>query len=421
MLLDNGHAGRDFLFLERVIPIDAACLIMSFLHYTDLQAMSLCSSHLYHVVSYAHYVYMEEAFEPQARVTRQPNPNNTDLQQPSYLVKRPARLNHRSLTNLLGRYSNLKELHLAGLGPVGDSLLRLLNEAPAAPNLRSLTLHGASLTYWCPGVLQLPRLENLKVAGGSIRASLALILGHTTRLKSLSFAQCSALRDDHLRQLLAPLDESLKELSVHQCLRIKRPRIDSSRLEKLSFMGCFALTELPDLFAPTLRELNLSFCFRLDRIQIHNIMDSLPNLESLKLVKCPLLDRLDVQSLPALSFLNVNYCNALSSVRVSGSPLLAVLECNGCISLQTLILDGADALEYLNISTLPIRRLLVTAVRLLHLEMENCRHLDDCLIRSPNLQSVNVRGSRTVALRFCKQVRNVLLEKHWMCRTPMEI
>lgn len=419
MVLGEAPERGELSYLEKALPIDAACLVMSFLYFSELQSMSMCSRRMYYVVSQAHNINMEETFDV-PRVTYQPDPNASEPK-PSYLAQRAARLNHQSLTNMLYRYANLKELHLAGLGPVGDSLFRLINEAPAASNIRSLTIQGASLTYWCPGLLQLPRLENLKVAGGSIRASLALILGQTTSLKSLSFAQCSGLRDDHLRSVVAPLAESLEELNVHHCLRIKRPRIDSNRLEKLSFMGCFALTELPGLYAPAVRELNLSFCLRLSSQQIHSIVGSLPNLETLRLVKCPLLDRLFFHSLPNLRCLDISYCNSLNSLHVRKCPAFTALQCNGCLSLQTLVLQGVDAMEYLCLSSLPIQRLVIVAPRLGHLQMENCKLLADCLIRAPSLQSVNVRGSRTVALRFCKQIRSVLMEKHWMARTPLEI
>jgi hypothetical protein len=420
MVLDEPFERRgEISFLEKELPIDAACLIMSFLYFSELQSMSRCSRRMYYVVSHAHYINMEETFEL-PRVTYQSDSEATESK-PSYLTQRSPLLNHRTLTNILYRYSNLKELHLAGLSAVGDSLFRLINEAPAASNIRSLTIQGASLTYWCPGLLQLPRLENLKVVGGSIRASLALILGPTTSLKSLSFAQCPGLRDDHLRSLVAPLAESLEELNVHQCLRIKHPRIESNRLQKLSFMGCFALIELPNLHAPAVRELNLSFCLHLNSQQIHSIVDSLPSLEILRLVKCPLIDRLYLQSLPNLCCLDVSYCNSLNSLQIRKCHDFTELECNGCLSLQTLVLQGVEVMEYLCLSSLPIQRLVIAAPRLVHLEMKNCKLLADCLIRAPSLQSVNVHGSRTVALRFCKQIRSVLMENHWMARTPLEV
>eukprot|EP00977_Amphora_coffeiformis_P003083 scaffold578_cov167-Amphora_coffeaeformis.AAC.30 len=84
----------------------------------------------------------------------------------------------------------------------------------------------------------------------------------------------------------------------------------------------------------------------------------------------------------------------LALLRVTDCHSLSTLENAGCVSLNTLILQGVDALEYLNASALPIRRLVVAAMHLLHLELENCKDLDDCLIRSPRLQ----RSYRGVAL-----------------------
>lgn len=317
------------------------------------------------------------------------------------------RLDKRALGNLLHCFTNLRELHLAGLAPIGDSLLGMINHAPSASAIHFLTLQGASLTYWAKA-LTLPQLQSLRILGGSIRGSLDLLFGKATKLKLLSIAQCSSLRDDQLRMILGRLDPTLTDLSLRQCLRVRRPTIELTRLERLSFMGCFALTEVPSFFCPAVRELNLFFCFRLGTDQIQFMVDSLPRLETLTLVKCPLLEYLVIDS-PTLRVLNVNYCSALRGIKLS-CPALQRMENFACISLCQLTMESADALEYLELSGLPISRLELTSRRLAHLELENCRRLDHCIIRCPALQRVNLIGSRMVALRFCKEVRSVMMQ-----------
>ena len=383
-------------FLEDDIPIDTTYLVLSFLHYSDLQRLSVCSRRLNGIVSHAPAVFMEEACQEEfPRTTHRTEYRTTPhfrQREVDLFTERPTRLDERTLGRLLERYTHLTELHLAGLARVGDALFRMINQAPSASTLHSLTLNGAALTYWCPDVLQLPKLRRLRISGGSMRASMAILFSRTTELESLSIAQCSTLRDDQLQTILEPLSDSLKELNIQQCLRIRRPRIQMRYLERLSLMGCFALTELPEIAAPFLREINLSFCFRLNTNGIQTTVNRLPCLETLTLVKCPLLETLDLCRMPHLRLLNVNYCNMLSWLRVTDCQSLSVLENAGCVSLRTLILQGVDALEYFNASALPIRRLVVAAMYLLHLELENCKDLDDCLIRSPRLQRVNIRG-----------------------------
>jgi hypothetical protein len=178
----------------------------------------------------------------------------------------------------------------------------------------------------------------------------------------------------------------------------------------------FRLDRKSFLFCPAVRELNLSFCFRLGTDQIQHMVDSLPRLETLTLVKCPLFEYLVIDS-PTLRVLNVNYCSALRGIKLS-CPALQRMENFACISLCQLTIESADALEYLELSGLPISRLELTSRRLAHLELENCRRLDHCISRCPALQRVNLIGSRMVVLRFCKEVRSVMMQNwSWVVGT----
>ena len=78
-----------------------------------------------------------------------------------------------------------------------------------------------------------------------------------------------------------------------------------------------------------------------------------------------------------------------------------------------MILEEAVQLKLLDLSSSPlIQRLDLQAPNLTHLNLGGCRRLDGCRIQCPNLEYVNVRGARTWALRFCKNVRQVLV-KSW--------
>jgi hypothetical protein len=52
------------------------------------------------------------------------------------------------------------------------------------------------------------------------------------------------------------------------------------------------------------------------------------------------------------------------------------------------------------------------APNLTHLNLQGCRSLNDCHIECPNLEHVNVEDSRTFALRFSRNIRQVIM-KNW--------
>jgi hypothetical protein len=133
---------------------------------------------------------------------------------------------------------------------------------------------------------------------------------------------------------------------------------------------------------------------------------ALPCLQQLILVKCPSLDQpLQVTS-SSLRLLNISHCDFMPSVHLT-CPRLATLLHDGCSSLHTLLLYHATALEEVNASTLPaLARVEITSPNAIRcLDLSNCKRLQSCSIQCPHLRHVNLTLSRTVALRFCKEVR----------------
>jgi hypothetical protein len=75
-----------------------------------------------------------------------------------------------------------------------------------------------------------------------------------------------------------------------------------------------------------------------------------------------------------------------------------------------MVLENAFGLHALDLSPSPLlERLEVQAPNLVQLSLEGCRRLDQCRIVCPRLERVNIQGSRRVALRFCKNIRQVLI------------
>lgn len=389
--------------LEELSP-DTADILLSFLSMPDYAALSLVSKRMHACVTAATHLHM-----PPTTV-----PSITDRKEniPAQLAPQSVlRFDENSLRRLLERYESLNVLELKGLAAVGDNLFKVLNDSSASSTIHRLELEGVSLTYWCHDKLDLPNLKHLRISGASIRASLASLFG--TRLQSLSIGLCASIRDDQVQELVH-LNPALVNLELQQCLRIKKPTIAFDEVQRLSLMGCFGLGDLPRFHCPKLRHLDLSFCFRLPNKCIQSIVDGLENLEELTLVKCPTLTTLTIAS-ESIRVINLNYSNNLQTLRLC-CPNLVHLENVACSSLSTLIIDDALSLTSLHLSHLPLTRLEVTSPMLRRLNLANCRELNHCCIRCPRLEMVNVKNSRTVALRFCREVREVVM-KDWTRRT----
>jgi hypothetical protein len=390
------------------ISTDVMNVLLSFLNFDDYLSLSLVSKPFNRAISKASHLVMEEPSEcQQGKVTDYSNSCMADRH-----CGETIRFDQDSLRQLLLRYQSINVLHLSGLAAVGDDLFSILNEAPAASRITSLSLHTISLSYWCPNALELSNLRELNISGGVIRAALGKLLGAATdgvssNLQILSIKRCPSLRDEHVTDMVRRLDGTLTSLSLHQCLRVKKPVLRLEQLQHLSLMGCFALSDLPKFSCPALLSLDLSFCFRLSTDRIQRIVASIPALQELTLIKCPSLHTLAVKS-KTLKVLNVNFCNALVTLKLT-CPKLERLDNVGCSSLDTVMLDQANTLKALNLSGHPVTRLELYAVNLSLLNLSGCRLLDRCTIHAPNLHDVKVVGSRMVALRFCKSVRQVII------------
>jgi hypothetical protein len=398
------------------LPCDAMNLVLSFLRFSDFSSMSQVSRVTNLVVTYSSHLFMEDL--DQYRTSEYSGCENANVASVAHAQPDLVRLDERSLQRLLERFKSLRVVELSGLAPVGDSLFRILNRSAAAKTIQSLSLNGVSLTYWCPDTLNLTNLHHLRITRGSIRVSLkSLFRSDSFNLKSLSIGQCSSLRDAQVADMVERLGHSLTCLSLNQCLRIHSLTLQFKNLGRLSLMGCFALSALDRFSCPALKTLDLSFCFRLDTNEIHKALSDTPLLEELILVKCPALTQLELDRTPLLRILNVNFCHKLHSLRAL-TPSLERLETLGCTGLEILVMDATHAkkLLALNLSVLPaLTRLEVCARHLQCLDLAGCRRLDSVSLDCPALHTVNLRGSRTVALRFCKSVRRVILHD-WLHR-----
>jgi len=370
--------GRNLGLVE--VPMDAMNVLLSFLTLPDYRNLSLSSHKLSQAVSKASHIRMPTA---------------------------PLRLGADAVQSLLKRFGSLRVLELDGIASIGDKIFPLLNQSAAASTLQSLCLHGVSLTYWCTDGLHLEHLQQLTVAGGSVRVALPAFLKKLP-LESLTLSQCSSLRDTQLSEIQTTVGTTLKTLNLHQCIRLNHPTLNFAQLERLSLMGSFSLLDLPQLNCPNLLYLDLSFCFRINSTTVEDALKRLPQLRELALVKCPGLHSLTIVH-SRLTSINVMWSNALHTLRIK-CPHLLKLETAGCVALSTLLLDSVS-LQSLSLASLHnLQRLEIQAPLLRSLTLTHCRRLDQVRVDGPDcLEQVVVRDCRTVALRFCKSVRRAII------------
>lgn len=300
------------LSLLGMLPCDAMNVILSFLTLDDFEQLSAVSKRMNEAVSFSSHLNMSgSTFLSVLHSTRKRLVPSTKIPQDD-------------LRQLLERFKNLNIVHLQGLASVGDDLVSIINEYSAASSLTTISLHGCSLSYWCAQSFQLKHLQHVALSSCSIRVPIYSLLKHSPKLKSLSIAQCSALKDDDLFDIQLLLHKSLQSLTLKQCIRINRPVLQFPSLSRLNMVGCFGLASLNGFLCPNLRYLNLSFCMRLTGEQIEQLVARIPNLEELVMMKCSGVCSFTLSS-RHLQSLNVSFCHNLRELRMD-CPSLRELE-----------------------------------------------------------------------------------------------
>lgn len=393
--MEDGEFGLGQRQLLEELPPDVMKNVLSYLFLDELDLLSLVSRRINEGVAGADHLHMNQT------IIRSSNGSAVE-----------AHVTEAGMRKLLHRYQSLNVLHLHGLAAVGDSLFSILNESPSARTLHQISLHGCSLSYWCPTSLQLQHLTHVTITGGSIRVGFGSFIKSSLKLKSLTIGQCSSLTDGNLADITGRLQNSLETLSLQQCLRVKKPILQFDKLTSLNLMGCFALSDLPNFRCPALKQLGLSFCFRMEGELIQHIVDSLPEIEHLTLVKCPQLHDLKINS-DTLKTLNVSLSNNLETLSLC-TPGLETLEATSCTSLRSFQLDSKSIRE-LQLTMLPLQNAHVAAPLLTRLKLCGCDVLVDAQLLCPNLDFVDICGTPLSPNQFRGKVKFL---KHGVTTMP---
>ena len=357
-MIDAAMVGDDFIDVEYMnfepvdvrskntisqlesLPLDAMNIILSYLTFQEFQRLSILCKRLNQAVSCSSHLHMTgQGYLSSLPPSFARGHPNTEFRQPIMTQSRALHMveylpPEEDLRRLLQRFQSLNALHLQGLGAIGDNVVPILNESPASNTLKHISLHGCSLSYWCNQSFRLEHLQHLTIYGGSIRANICSLLQHSNDLRSLSIGQCAAIRDDSVSDLASLLQRKLERLTLHQCVRIRQPNLQFPKLEHLNLVGCFGLSSFPDFECPNLKEMDLSFCVQLSGEQIQTVVERLPFLEVLSMVRCAGIHSLRL-SCHKLRILNLNFCNSLRELRLA-CPKLEVLEVSEAIIFEGL-------------------------------------------------------------------------------------
>jgi Leucine-rich repeat (LRR) protein len=214
----------------------------------------------------------------------------------------------------LSKLPALVSLDLRQCKQIAGAALAPLSNAPA---LKELKLSGYDIDDATLGIVaSLPRLESLTVEDASITSEgigkLAENPQTAQRIRSLTFARCSALDDDALATLAA--FGNLRRLTLRDV------PITGSCLTKLPMLGQLELLSLNELFLGDEAFQAFAACQRLKRLELaQNLLTpaavetigKLANLEYLNLTDCGLDDEM-LQPLAKLS--------KLRTLIVNGNP-----------------------------------------------------------------------------------------------------
>ena len=194
-------------------------------------------------------------------------------------------------------------------------------------------------------------------------------------LEELDISCCENLIEIH--EAIGSL-EKLKRWDLEGCNKLQILP-SSSRLKSLEYIyldECVSLETLPDLGAPNLRDLSISYCENL--IEIHEAIGSLEKLTCWKHAGCKKL-----QILP-------------SSFRWKS---LEYIYLDNCVSLETLPDLGAPNLRDLSIShcenLIEIHEAFGSLDKLLNFEVHNCKKLQIL----PN--TLRLKSLESLTLNFC--------------------
>jgi hypothetical protein len=301
--------------LETQLEHNVTDVVLSFLTLADYVQLSRTSKYLRTAVYESSHLCAEHCGGPRAsNVASATKIISFQLSNPTISDE---------MKELLDRFPYLRTINLHELAPVGDDLIRVLNESRSVNQCTSVSLHGPALSYWCPHTLQLDNIRHLTLSGHSIRVRVSSLIQPLNLLQSLTLKECPCIRDEDVHDIAKMSHHTLEELTLSH-VKIVRPVASFPLLKRASFVGCFGLKDLSGFCTPILNELNLSFCVRLSGEQVQNLVANLPALETLIMMKCNGVRALEIVS-TCLRRLDATFTHNLEVLRLA-CPNLYLLE-----------------------------------------------------------------------------------------------
>uniref|UniRef100_M4BHZ7 F-box/LRR-repeat protein 15/At3g58940/PEG3-like LRR domain-containing protein n=1 Tax=Hyaloperonospora arabidopsidis (strain Emoy2) TaxID=559515 RepID=M4BHZ7_HYAAE len=200
------------------------------------------------------------------------------------------------------------------------------------------------------------------------------------------------------------LAEKLTKVTLCECYQVHEPAIIAPNLKALTIKYCPMARFHADTHLPELKSLSLcsrNFTAPEARHLIHEMLHASPVLETLNLYGCAQLEevRVDPGELPCLRQLDVSSCAKLTRVQVT-SKALEVPNLSHNDELQYLCLDLRHTVD-LDLSFLKgLTHLDIRCPSLQRLNLRGCSRLTQTgtTVSCPNLQRVILHGTSLVFL-----------------------
>lgn len=194
-------------------------------------------------------------------------------------------------------------LSYCGRGLTHQSIERLLLRSDDAGNANAASGNARSKFTDSKTYCTLPLLREALLRG-AYRLSdkgLHLLLSATPNLESLSLMACTRLSPSGIVNIASKV-QMLKSLDLYQCQQLDCTNIVATVAE-LPYLERLCIADLPQMtdeavgdmvsnVGTRLLELNIGYCSKLTRISIAAIGACCPNLETLKMERLPLLNKL---------------------------------------------------------------------------------------------------------------------------------
>ncbi|KAK2367392.1 hypothetical protein QL285_080681 [Trifolium repens] len=262
----------------------------------------------------------------------------------------------------------------------------------------------------------LPNLEELSIQNCWGEFSSDKSVGFLSNLKILRIISCKDIKS------VPPLDcPSLVELDLSYCTRLESfPTVVErfpGKLKTLHLASCHNLKSIPPLMLDVLEKLDLSNCYMVESLLL-SVGEFLGKVKTLRLANCHNIKSIPPLKLDSLETLDLSNCHNLRSIRPLKLDSLEILGLSNCTSLESFSVGVDENLLKLETLLAPNCHNLRSMPRL---KLDSLKELDlSCCYSLESFQSAGngllesikfLNIERCILLKSIPPLRVTLLEK----------